>query len=593
MDKLKGVLTIIIILLLSASCTQQGEKKQLYIEDRAKVLDHAAMDTLNKVLNKIPLMAIVTEDTVAINDLSAVAEREFAAIAEKDAGFASVGVLVFAATYPNIAIIKMGTFYDGIEFMSLPYASQKYYEVQIDDSFSTQQKVLTLANIGGASANLSGFLYSQIKEEILGGVSSVIAPSDRFIYQYVVHPFQLPVICLLQLGVGFYWAFFLYVLLCFAIYYTLRRVLREKYRRSDDKGRMQIQYLLPAIATFVYDVPIIVGGLSLASCLSIRGVEFFNMLVTNVGLSAQQVDSLFRSTLLSGQSFWLSVIGTIFCTFIMYLHGEDKNKFFWIKVIMITTILFWSNIAVNICLLLYFLPMLITCKKITETEIYVEARVKGLGKAESLLFAFLNPLGLVIGTVIGFSVGEHATTAMWSQMSNIHTNGSDTIISRMLVSAYSNNVKKDSGIFVAEQPILIDTADDCKTYKFTLQSNRKNDNVFIFFDAMYDGNFNTVYGYLFSHVKRGRHELSVKLYGKYELVAIKGFGVKDDSLAQWFETSDSCSFKNVGKEIIGYVMEYTDENNRKIHSKSTLEPNSIVRYSQRISINNISFYRLP
>lgn len=592
MEKLKETLTIMFILLLFTSCSQQEEKRQVYIEDRAGMLDRATKDTLNKVLNKNSLFAIVIDDTVAISDLSVIADREFAAIAKQNEVFASHGVLVYGAANPNIAILKMGTFYDGIEYMSLPYASQKYYEVQIDDSLSIQQKVLALANMGMSSANFSGFIYSQFKGEILGAVSSTISPGDGFIYQYFVHPLQMPVICLLRLGVGFFWAITLYMSLCWAFSYILMCKLRKNYQMADKKNRIRIQYLTSSITTIVYDIPILVGGLSLASCLSIRGVEFFDILVTNVGLSAQQVDNLFHSTLLSGQSFWLSVMATTFCTFIMYMHEEGDNNLFWIKAIMIAMVLFWSNIAVNVCLLLYFLPTLLTCRKITKTEIYIQARIKGLGKAESLLFAFLNPLVLVIGTSIGFSVGEHITTR-GAQMSNIHTNGSDTMISRMLVSTYNNNVKEFSGILVVEQPILIDTKDDSSTYKFTIQSNQKNDNVFIFFDAVYDGDFKTVYGTLFSHVKRGRHELSVNVYKKYNLVGVKGFGVKDNSLAQWFETNDSCLFKNAGTEIIGYVMQYTDEKGRKLHTANTIEPNSTVKYDSKILIDNITYYRLP
>ena len=598
MYRFSGIIVVILLLMLGmASCSQDGAKEHVYIEDNAGLLDSTIEDSLCYAYpNNMPL-AIVTVDSVALYDLSGVADSVFAARSAADEGFSAYGVLVLASARPNVAMIKMGSYYDEVEYLALPYASRQYYRLQIDDATPPVQKVLGMVDMGMASANNTAFLYSQIKGEVLGELSVIVSPSDGFFYQYILRPIQYPFILVLNITGNFYLSAALYVLLFVVIMLVVRRVMVQRYRRcNNEMKRDLIKGVLPGILVLVYDVPLLLGGLSFASCFSLSGVEFIDALVTDAGLSASVVNDLFQSGL-SDKSYLLSVVTTVWASMIIYLNGGD-SKYYGFKVAIVAVLAFWSGVAINVYLLIFYLPLIAFCGKITNIPTYIDLRVNGMGKVESMAWTLLKPAVIVVAAIAGLGAGEYVTAGSQPAAGSVATVGQgvlDTAITGELMEIYGQPqaaVQVSQAIKIVEPLHLTDSTSEFHTYKFTIDSRADEDSVFVFFDATYDG-YKTCESDFYPHVKKGEQELKTTVFHKYKLKGIKAFGVRDDSLADRFETEDSCSFRNTGDETLGYVMKFHHPKSQPMILVGTLSRGGSVNYNEKISIDEILFYRLP
>ena len=598
MYRFSGIIVVILLLMLGmASCSQDGAKEHVYIEDNAGLLDSTTEDSLCYAFpNNMPL-AIVTVDSVALYDLSGVADSVFAARSAADEDFSAYGVLVLASARPNVAMIKMGSYYDEVEYLTLPYASRQYYRLQIADGIAPAQKVLGMVDMGVASANNTAFLYSQIKGEVLGELSAIVSPSDGFFYQYILRPIQYPFILALNITGNFYLSAALYVLLFAVIMFAVRHAMVQRYRRCDNKMKRDlIKGVLPGILVLVYDVPLLLGGLSFASCFSLSGVEFIDALVADAGLSASVVNDLFQSAL-SDKSYLLSVITTVLVSMIIYLNGGD-SKYYGFKVAIVAVLAFWSGVAINVYLLIFYLPLIAFCGKITNIPTYIDLRVNGMGKVESMAWTLLKPAVIVVAAIAGLGAGEYVTAGSQPAAGSVSTVGHgvlDTAITGELMEIYGQPqaaVQVSQAIKIVEPLHLTDSTSEFHTYKFTIDSRADEDSVFVFFDGMYD-DYETVKGEFYPRISEGEQELKVSVYKRYRLTDIKGFGVKDNSLARWVVTDDSCTFRNTGKLTFGYVIKYKDGLSRQVTSVGTFSRGSSVTYVEKLHIDEISFYRLP
>lgn len=598
MYRFSGIIVVILLLMLGmASCSQDGAKEHVYIEDNAGLLDSTIEDSLCYAFpNNMPL-AIVTVDSVALYDLSGVADSVFTARSAADENFSAYGVLVLASARPNVAMIKMGSYYDEVEYLTLPYASRQYYRLQIADGIAPAQKVLGMVDMGVASANNMAFLYSQIKGEVLGEVAAIVSPSDGFFYRYILRPIQYPFILALNVTGNFYLSVALYVLLFAVIMFAVRHAMVQLYRRSNNKERRNvIRGLLPGILALVYDIPLLLGGLSLASCFSLSGVEFLDALVADAGISASVVNELFQSAL-SDKSYLLSVINTVLFSMIIYLNGGD-SKYYGFKVAIVAVLAFWSGIAINVYLLIFYLPLTAFCGKITNIPSYIDLRVNGMGKIESMVWTLLKPAVIVVAAIAGLGAGEYVTADSQPAAGSVSIVGQgvlDTAITGELMEIYGRPQaagQVSQAIKIVEPLHLTDSASEFHTYKFTIDSRADEDSVFVFFDGMYD-DYETVKGEFYPRVSEGEQELKVSVYKRYRLTGIKGFGVKDNSLARWVVTDDSCTFRNTSDLTFGYVIKYKDRLSRQVTSVGTFRRGSSVRYGEKLHIDEMLFYRLP
>ena len=597
MYRFSGIIVVILLLMLGiASCSQDGAKEHVYIEDNAGLLDSTIEDSLCYAYpNNMPL-AIVTVDSVALYDLSGVADSVFAARSAADEGFSAYGVLVLASARPNVAMIKMGSYYDEVEYLALPYASRQYYRLQIDDATPPVQKVLGMVDMGMASANNTAFLYSQIKGEVLGELSVIVSPSDGFFYQYILRPIQYPFILVLNITGNFYLSAALYVLLFVVIMLVVRRVMVQRYRRcNNEMKRDLIKGVLPGILVLVYDVPLLLGGLSFASCFSLSGVEFIDALVTDAGLSASVVNDLFQSGL-SDKSYLLSVVTTVWASMIIYLNGGD-SKYYGFKVAIVAVLAFWSGVAINAYLVVYFIPLIAFCGKFTNNPTYIYLRTNGMGKVESVVLALLKPIVIVVAAMAGLGAGEYVTASSQSAV-GVEAAGQgvlDTAVTRELVETYEQpeTTRQVSQAIRVVKPLhLTDSISEFHTYEFTIGSRTDVDSVFVFFDALYSG-YKTLRGEFYPRIKEGEQDLKVSVYNEFRLTGIKGFGVKDNFLARWVVTDDSCTFRNTSDLTFGYLIKYKDRLSRQVTSVGTFSRGSSVKYVEKLHIDEISFYRLP
>lgn len=431
-----------LILFTLFSCGKPENIGKVYIYDNANLLSEEAQARLNSTDFHQNLVVIHTIDSLNYGDLNKECDNLFASYKTKmdsiEMGdqFSHYGILIVSSKNPNYSIAKLGDYYDINGGESEQYCSHDYYMQQMNKEESPQTKLLgTLEKAMRYTLNYSA-LTNYLRDEIYGIIIPIVQPDDSILYQYVIRPFQYPFVLALKVVKSFWLAMILVTIILYSITYGLSRWIlnptRNILKLGNDKlvNQQKINIASGCLAGLFYNIPMVVGGLSLAVYFGSCGIEFIPDLVIYANLPLESIENSYTS-IYSRNSYLLAFIVVIFFYFSFCADKDLEERLRNIIKLIVSSFIFYiSPVSVLWFLICYLAPSIYSgIKSFYKTDYgFMDLRLHGHSQLSAICISSLRPLFIALGSMLGVYLGTGSEEfQIGTIQEEIQVNASNTI----------------------------------------------------------------------------------------------------------------------------------------------------------------------
>jgi len=418
---LKKIAYAVLLSLFIISCSKPDGDSRILIYDNAHILSDTAKVQLERLDYKGHFIIVYTVDSLPYDKLNDEADRAFDyfcnvadSVSEGSSGFYSTGILVIGSRTPNYSIIKLGKSYELNGGAQDQYCSREYFNQQMSDDFTPQQKIVgSIEKAMSYTLNYNA-ITNYLRDEFFGLVLPIIRPDDSFFYRYIVHPFQLPFIISLNIFESFwksilFTGIFLYLLLgCLWILFSQNPQIFYLPGNDATMRKYWRSIIINLSVAFLFNLPLLIGGLSLSMYITTNGIEFIPDLVQYGGLSLNATEEVF-SNIYTRNSYVLSFFVAV-CYYASQYSQELEDRIRGhFKLIFLGGVLFFLPIGTLLILLCYLLPNTYLGLKASfkdEHGTYIDMRIHGHNKSSALAMSIINLVVIPLGLLIGFYFGE-------------------------------------------------------------------------------------------------------------------------------------------------------------------------------------------
>lgn len=403
-----------LMLLCLAACSSPSGERLINIYDTADIISPNVERVIQSAdYYDVPVI-VATYNSLSMQNLNDFCEAEFDEYAEQFGdNFKYYGVLVVASANPNLAVAKFGDRVEEWNHGAPDYGSMEYFSSQLED-VSIERKILVTIEKAMNYRLMESNIVAYIRGEIFGNLyTGFVKPDDGFFYRYIIYPCQWPFIQMLKLTKSFYLAMLLVALLLYLVYRVLiLHIVRSKRNYlglqagQAQQNMNKVQTANGCLATLLFNIPFIVGGLSCAISFGIGGVEHIQAIVDGMGFPIDVVTRLFESSLSQ-----TSVVGAMVVTVLIWIAEYNKeyyNAKTTLKVAVFAFVLLLSPMSVLWAVFLfYIIPVIhVRAYKAFWDDTYINSRISGLSKFASLFYAVLQPAVMCLGILLGTHFGS-------------------------------------------------------------------------------------------------------------------------------------------------------------------------------------------
>lgn len=397
---MKKMFMLLLVAAVAMSCSNfSTEREGIVVKDPHNLLRKELKDSLQNPILLFPTRLEVLES------LPFGSEEQ---VIDSLWNLEPTSVLIVASTHPDYVFVRLNEIFDGAMSAAKEgtLGSSDYYKVQLSDSSDINNKIISIINqlLNTESSMTNAYLIEYIKGEILGPIYSWTTPDDSWVYRIFYYPAQRPFVWMINLTGNYFLGLFLVMLLLELIaYFTNKQVMKRFTRngtRQLSKGDVVIlETILTLVDVVIVVLPAMLGALSIGVQVSNVGAEFSRGLVENMGLSYAFVDNFYQG---SGNepNIWLTILTCL--TFYIAKYNKENGGMAaagWCGALWF--ILVASSAAFAWAVMLLFMGGAIMNSKHFWADTYVEARLNGIGKVESVFWMSLTPIVVIFGAFLG------------------------------------------------------------------------------------------------------------------------------------------------------------------------------------------------
>ncbi len=401
-------------LLCLASCSSPSGERLVNVYDTANIISSKVERTIQSAdYYDVPVI-VATYNSLSMQNLNDFCEAEFNKYAEQFGdNFKYYGVLVVASANPNLAVAKFGDKVEEWNHGSPDYGSMEYFSSQLED-VPVERKILGTIEKAMNYRLMESNIVAYIRGEIFGNLyTGFVKPDDGFFYRYIIYPCQWPFIQMLKLTKSFYLAMLLVALLLYLVYRVLiLHIVRSKRNYlglqagQAQQNMNKVQTANGCLAALLFNIPLIVGGLSCAISFGIGGVEHIQAIVDGMGLPIDVVTRLFESSLSQTSVLWAMVVTVLI--WIAEYNKEYYNAKTTLKVAVFAFVLLLSPMSVLWAVFLfYIIPVIhVRAYKAFWDDTYINFRINGFSRVGALFWTILSPAAMCLGILLGSNFGS-------------------------------------------------------------------------------------------------------------------------------------------------------------------------------------------
>lgn len=602
----------LLVLLCCTACSTNNENNTVSIYDRCNILSRETEMKIHNMNFRVKNTIIVTLDSIDIQHLSDETNKLFKFYEFID-DYKHNGILILTVRRPNISIIKFGDSFDGVGLLPVNYGSERYYRLQCDENLTAEEKTLALADIALEASQNYTDLVNVIRGELLGNLFNLVEPGNGFFYNYLIRPFQYPVILLLRVTGNFVvslilWAVILLTIGILIISYSMKEKFSFLHLKPGkiEFNKAKVTMFFNLISLLIWDIPMIVGCMGISSNFSQVGLEKVFIYAENMGLSPRTVNSIFLSGG-SNFSYFISFLALTVVLFATYRHPASKSTIF--KASLWGFLCCFSPISVVFAILIYHLPLIYFNYRFLKLDIYDKSRKAGLGHVESLFYTVVGPLTIAFSSVIAVVLinvlfknniqyispvsKEFKNEISESRINQLFpvksTDGSENIS----VGAELSNLSQFMEII---EPLhLVSTYTEggffkYKTYEMKINCHKTLFDVPLIFKSTYDKHNSFDVEWL-DIINEGESVLTFKIFNRdRDLIEPFRIGIKDSNLSKYIVVTPNNNVENTTDFPICFRYEFK-LGNRKVQSMIVLESKSRLNIKRDRDFKIIDYFR--